>query len=247
MRSCFFFHNPKAGGTALREALARCFDASEVSPTVDFLPDVYGFEPEPGLQPGYRLYMGHYGYDHFRAVEDGHACVTNFRHPASRIASLYNYFRFSVGDAPEVRERPEYFAVRLAKSADFAGFVASDDPRVTTYTSNHHFRQLANSGWSLSHQRRLDDVRRLIDQMAWYYVCEYPELSARWARTALDLPDLMIEAANVTPRTGEPGADLARIAPETLGRIMSLNELDLAIYRHALDRFFQETARDGQA
>lgn len=240
MRSCFFFHNPKAGGTALREALSRYFAPREIAPCVDLTPEVYGPPEESVLTPGHRLYMGHYGYDLYRTVAEDHMLVTNFRHPAGRVLSLYNYFRQSVPDGPAMQSRPEYFAVRLARVASFDDFVASEDPRVITYTSNHHFRQLASSGWSLSVNRTFDDVCQLIDDMAWYYVCEYPVLSMRWARAALKAPDFAIGSANVTPAAPEVTADLLGISQETFSRILQINDLDLGIYAHGLARFFQE-------
>ena len=69
-----------------------------------------------------------------------------------------------------------------AKSANLEVFVSADDPRINVYVRNAHFRQLANSCWSLQEAKGFKDVCRFIDAMAWYYVCEYPELLLRWMR-----------------------------------------------------------------
>lgn len=184
--------------------------------------------------------MGHYGWRDFRAVASRHLPVTNFRHPAARILSLYNYFRLAVPDTPASRTRPEYFAVRLARAVDFPTFVASDDPRVLTYTRNHHVRQLANTGWSLHEPDDLEAVCEFIDRMPWYYVCEYPALSVRWGRIALQDPGFTVGAANVTPSGSAPSADALGMPERTFNRILALNELDLAIYVRALQRLLAE-------
>lgn len=240
MRDCFFFHNPKAGGTALRDALARYFPASRIAPNIDMIPEAHGLEAAPPLPKAYGYYAGHYGFDQFKTVAANHIQVTNFRHPATRIKSLYEYFRYSVPDSPELRDRPEFFAVRLARDCDFAGFVSNPDPRVMTYTSNHHFRQLANSGWSLTYSRSAAEIFRMIDEMAWYYVCEYPELSVRWAASALGAPDFAVDIANVTPTAANLSSNVLGLSPRTFGRLMEMNQLDLTIYAHAMGRFFSE-------
>jgi hypothetical protein len=127
---CFFLHNPKAGGTAIREQLAQRFGPNDTAPSVDLVPDIYSHIPPPNLERGYRFYAGHYGYAHYRALGGEHALITNFRHPATRVLSLYNYFRTSVENTAEVREAPQYHAVRFARQVGFDEFVASDDPRV---------------------------------------------------------------------------------------------------------------------
>ena len=242
MESCFFLHNPKAGGTAIREQLAQRFGPAETAPILDLVPDVYRRNPPPALPPGYRYYAGHYGYDHYRALGVAHPLITNFRHPAPRILSLYNYFRYSVAETAEVREAPEYHAVRLARSAGFDDFVASDDPRVATYVQDYHFRQLAGSGWSLEADASIAEVCELIDRLDWYYVCEHPLLSVLWGREALGIPSLAIPRANVTPGGGDLTAGLLGLSEASLSTLMKRNRRDLKIYAHALSRFFRVTA-----
>jgi hypothetical protein len=91
----FFFHNLKAGGTSLRFIIESRFQAEKRCPLIelnkvdhdDLCGDYARFR-------GYDLYAGHYGQDIFAAVNDDHSCITNFRHPATRLISLYNFFRF---------------------------------------------------------------------------------------------------------------------------------------------------------
>jgi len=240
MKPCFFFHNPKAGGTSLRSALSRYFSPDEVCPTSDITPDVYRIHAKTPL-PGYRLYMGHYGYDICRQVVRDHALITNFRHPAERIASLYKYFRYTVPDDETTRRDPTYYAVRQSRRVDFETFVLSRDPRITTYTSNHHFRQLANSGWSLGTSRSIDEVFDLIDDLTWFYMCEQPELSVRWARKALDAPDFDLPRENTSSAVAAPSAEVLQLSDRAYGYLMDINQSDVAIYSHAMLRFLRET------
>jgi hypothetical protein len=115
-------------------------------------------------------------------VRGDHALISNFRHPVARIFSLYEYFRLIVPETPAVMGEPAYHAVRLAKRSSLAEFVASDDPRITTYTADHHFRQLTKCGWTL--EAPSSAVETLVEQLDWLYVCEYPDISMRWGVTS---------------------------------------------------------------
>ncbi len=189
--------------------------------------------------------MGHYGYDICRRVVRDHALISNFRHPAERLASLYKYFRHTVPDDETSRRDPTYHAVRQSKIVDFETFILSADPRITTYTSNHHFRQLANSGWSLRTSRSIDDVFDLIDEMTWFYMCEHPELSVRWARRALDAPDFNLSRENTSSAAAAPSADVLGLSERAYAHLMEINQADVAIHSHAMRRFLTETMETG--
>jgi hypothetical protein len=45
---------------------------------------------------GAKYYSGHFGYSAYAAVNDGHKLVTSFRHPVTRIYSIYNYWKYNV-------------------------------------------------------------------------------------------------------------------------------------------------------
>src|ERR1700730_11586263 len=93
----FFFHNPKAGGTSLIRLLASRFPPEKHCPLIENTKVEHdGLSGDYGRFRGYDLYAGHYGRDIFSAVNDGHAWTTNFRHPVTRLISLYNFFRFIV-------------------------------------------------------------------------------------------------------------------------------------------------------
>jgi hypothetical protein len=236
----FFFHNPKAGGTSLIRTLESRFPPEKRCPIIentevehnDLSGDYAHFR-------GYDLYAGHYGYDIFAAVSEGHACLTNFRHPVTRLISLYNFFRCVVDLPDEELRKERFYAVRFAKSVSFEKFISSEDPRIDVYLRNWHFRQLANSCWSLGMTKGLDDVCRFIEAMPCYYVCEYSEISILWMRRALNWNLDQLPQENVT---GEKAAiSFSRLDEQTHQVICQKNKLDFAIYRYAVDRLLNQS------
>ena len=89
--------------------------------------------------------------------------------------------------------------------------------------------------------RNLEDVIDLIDQMTWFYMCEFPDLSVRWARKALDAPDFTLPRENVSSSSASPSADVLHLSEAAYSSLLDMNQADLAIYSHALERFLTET------
>lgn len=242
----FFFHNPKAGGASLRRILESRFPAQKWSPLVENTKvehDELG--GDYARFRGYDVYAGHYGYDIFAAVNDGHARITNFRHPATRLISLYNFFRFSVILPDEELRTDRFYAVLFAKSVSFERFVSADDPRVDVYVRNWHFRQLSNSCWSLAITKKFDEVRRFIDAMRWFYICEYPELSARWLGRSLNWDLDRLPRENVTGEKDGQTISLSALDERTYSMICKKNDLDFAIYQYAVDRLLSHSHLPG--
>lgn len=234
----FFFHNPKAGGYSLRRVFETHFRTEKQCPMIEN--DKVGHERLRGEYAqfrGYDYYAGHYGHDIFEAVNDGHSCVTNFRNPISRLISLYNYFKFNVNLSEEELRTERFRAVAFAKSVSFAEFVSSNDPNVDVYVRNAHFRQLANSCWSPATTKELDDVYWFVDEMPWYYVCEYPEMSIAWLRRAFGWNPGHIPRENVTRAQSDQAANLATLGHRIQKVILGKNDLDFALYRFAVRRF----------
>jgi hypothetical protein len=229
MNKLFFFHLPKAGGTSLSAALAANFDTSRVAPIIEN--DIHGHLDNAGnYKPfaGYDFYSGHYGLDIFDALADGHLSVSNFRHPVERVYSLFRYFRGIEVDETTLNQR-HYAAVKAAKSSSLEGFVTSKDEVVRTYTSNQQARQLTGSPWDLQTDISTAAAHSAIDQMSCFYVCEYPEPSQEWFKDVLGVQ--AIPRLNVTsaPRR-DPEISVSSAA------IIERNELDLALYEHAVSR-----------
>jgi Sulfotransferase family len=233
----FFFHNPKAGGYSLRRVFERHFRSDKQCPIIEN--DKVEHERLRGEYAPFRYdyYAGHYGHDIFNAVNEGHRCVTNFRNPLARLVSLYNFFRFKVKLSEEELRSEQFRAVAVAKSVSFEEFVSSNDPDIDVYVRNAHFRQLANSCWSLEATKEFDELCRFVDEMPWYYVCEYPEMSIAWFRRAFHWKLEQLPRENVTQAQGDQAADLSKLDDRTQKVIFMKNDLDFALYRYAVGRF----------
>jgi hypothetical protein len=240
----FFFHNPKAGGISLREILWHRFGQDRICPPLDVQDPHLRQVVADGYRTvqGFDLYMGHFGYDMFRAVESGHAAITNFRHPAARLTSLYNFFRITVQLTPEQLATPTHAAVRMAKTGSFEDFVLCDDPMVAMYTSDFHFRQLANSPWSMAVTRSMGEVVDMIEAMPWFYVCEFPEASYLWARSAFGWRFDQVRRENITKAGDSEAISVLSISDSLYQRMMARNARDLALYRMAIDRLMSATS-----
>jgi hypothetical protein len=234
----FFFHNPKAGGYSLRTVFESYFRTEKQCPIIEN--DGVGHELLRGEYAhfrGYDYYAGHYGRDIFMAVNEGHRCVTNFRSPLARLVSLYNYFRFKVKLSEEELRSERFRAVAVAKSVSFEEFISTSDPNVEVYVRNAHFRQLANSCWTLETTKNLEDICRFVDEMPWYYVCEYPKMSMAWFRRAFHWNPNQLPRENVTQAHSSQAVDLAHLDHRIQKVIFMKNDLDCALYRYALGRF----------
>src|ERR1700759_1567702 len=238
----FFFHNPKAGGVSLRAIFEGHFCTAKMCPIIEN--DKIGHERLRGEYAcfrGYDYYAGHYGHDIFQIVNHGHACVTNFRDPVDRLVSLYNYFKFNVNLSQEELATERFRAVALAKSVSFEEFVSSDDPNVEVYLRNAHFRQLTDSCWTLETTKKFEEACRFVDEMRWYYVCEYPRLSVAWLRRAFGREFNQIPRANVTLVKSDQPTNLAPLDDRIRKLILAKNSLDFALYRYALRRLLAQS------
>jgi hypothetical protein len=233
-KKIFFFHNPKAGGTSIRHAIEEHYPDLNRAPLIENdIGDHARLAGQYAEFAGSEYYAGHYGRDVFDAVNDGHICITNFRHPVVRLLSLYNYFRYSVKLGADQLAEDRFYAVALARAVHFSDFLADNDPRVTVYTCNQHFRQLTNSPWSLSKNHDLHSAIKFIDQMRWYYVCEHPELSMLWFQLAIGIP--AISRRNVTG----VAATSDMLDGATVRLLIRRNALDMQLYEYAVNRLLK--------
>jgi hypothetical protein len=239
----FFFHNPKAGGSSVTTVLMGRTDPHQSCPLIEN--DKVQHETLAGDYKrfcGFSVYAGHYGRDIYNAVSAGHLPITNFRHPGSRLISLYNYFRHNVQLSEEMLREDRFFAVFCAKTVGFAEFISSDDPRLAVYTQNAHFRQLTNSCWSMDITNRLEDAYRFIDSMPWYYVCEYPQLSLFWARRAFSWDMNRMPIENVTRDQGSDVLSLSSLNEESYRSLYTKNRFDFDLYQYAVARLLLRTS-----
>lgn len=181
---------------------------------------------------GYDLYAGHYGYDVYRKLADGHSLVTNFRDPVKRVYSLYRYWRHSVPlDSLSNLNHNDREVIRLAHILSFSEFIRADSYDLRLYISNFHFRQIYRSGWDRSSAGLLPRwvVKRRIAKMPWFYVAEMPEVSALLLRHCFpQLNETVIPWVN---RSGGESEIMGRLDAQYL---VSLNILDYEIYSFAV-------------
>lgn len=238
VRTLFFLHNPKAGGTSVEDALRALFRPERCCPRIEN--DATEHAERAGRYTGFRgydFYAGHYGFDIYRAVGAGMPAATNFRWPVDRVVSVYRYFRHMVELTEQQAADPRFRAVRLAKTLCLDDFVTCDDPTVVLHTRDHHFRQLTGSGWSMACDRDVAAAKNLIDQMAWFYVCEHPHESLAWAEAVFVGEVPAIKKLNVTQANG---AVEAALGGQACRQLISQNQRDIALYQYALARLIAE-------
>lgn len=227
-----FLHCPKAGGTAVAAALAALFPPEEVAPQIEMEP----WSPDPELPERVRDYgyaSGHFGWSH-RSGD----VVTNFRRPVARMVSLYDYWRSY--DLAAVKGLPES-GPQLARELAFAEFVRSDHPKLSLFIDDFHTRQLLDSGWTprLLTPSDVETVKRRIDAMRWFYVCEESRRSEAWFHAVFGPGGIARANETPGPRTAPD--------PEDEDVILQRNQADLAIWTHARARLqrIQTAVRTG--
>ena len=238
----FFFHNPKAAGSSIIQAVSELFSASQRCGNIEN--NVTQHSKNSGEYESFRgfdFYCGHYGVDVFKAVNSGHATITNFRHPFTRIASLYNYFRYEINLSEEQLQTDTFFAVNAAKTLTFDEFVRSSHPLIEIYIQDHHFRQLTGSGWSLELHGTIKDALELVNSMAWFYVAEHPELSMNWGRKVLMLTNSVLPSINVTTVNKNGLIKVSNLEHTVLKILADKCHNDLIIYYHAASLLTKRT------
>ncbi len=235
----FFLHNPKAGGSSLQKIFRESLGAQSIAPVFSNAPNDHRENKSSMHQHrGYDFYAGHYGYDAFELLGDGHILVTNFRDPVARVVSIYRYWRNNITPAAlgELQRtgnmHPRDVAVvRYAHELEFGDFIRSDDPDLLLYISNFHFRQLHHSPWEASEIRRWHvwRVKWRITQMPWFYVAEMPMLSMLLLGQAF--PELVsIEIPNENLSLG----DRIALSSADVEHLVRMNRFDYEIYHHAI-------------
>lgn len=239
-KSLFFFHNPKAGGTSVVDTLGGLFPSKRCCPRIENDATEHAERAgQYGAFRGYDFYAGHYGFDIYDAVGDGMPTATNFRWPIDRIVSVYRYFRHVVELSDEQARDPRFRAVCMAKTLCLDDFVTCDDPIVVLHTHDHHFRQLTGSGWSPVYEQDVSAARRLIDRMAWFYVCEHPYESLAWADEVFAGQVSALQRLNVT---GASDPAEAGLSAKAFRQLTAQNEKDIGLYQYALGRLLAEVA-----
>lgn len=229
----FFLHNPKGGGSSLRELFSSRFEPGEIAPVFCNAPNEHRAQIGAIRQwRGFKFYAGHYGHDVYEQIGAGHRLITNFRDPVERIVSMYRYWRNNVRleDVSDLLPGDAEF-VKLAHNLAFSNFIRSDNPHLQLYLSNFHFRQLRKSGWEHADPGLSDliIVKRRISRMPWFYVAETGQLSLSLLRRAF--PDL-VDAE--LPRENVSRGDRLSLDAADVDLLVQRNRYDYAIFGHAL-------------
>ena len=234
-KKIFFFHLPKAGGTSIARAIRAASDPRWHAPY--FANNTNQYRALNGCYDeykGYDIYLGHCCREIYEEVNNGHRYLINFRHPVSRIVSLYNYFRQDerLEDKGGALSEMNLFCAHAARSKDFFDFISMDHPYVRTWMSDFQFFQLTSNPWIRgSAAVSVEDAFAFIDGALGLFICEYSRLSALRLATLLNLDSVPYE--NTTfDRVGSLG--LEDVSEEAVDLIMSLNPRDTAIYDYAV-------------
>lgn len=229
MEPLVFLHNPKAGGTAVADLLRSAFGPGQVAPLRETSPH----ERDPAGWANLRqcrFVAGHFGYEVVEHHFPGHGTITNFRHPVSRVASLYDYWR-SVAVSPTL---PNPNGPAYASRLSFSEFIRDPSPFLGLYLEDFHTRQLVASGWlpATLGEPELERARGRIRALRWFYVCEREQDSLAWLaavypRLAAGRPLARVNVTTALHRTVPTAADTEVIA--------SRNRHDLAVYEFAAD------------
>ncbi|MDO9414014.1 MAG: hypothetical protein Q7T81_15700 [Pseudolabrys sp.] len=233
-------HCPKAAGTSVSTYLGAFFKNKTDLPAASFRLS------DESKWPNYKAFdfiHGHCGYDLVRYLGAEFQCVTSFRHPVARLASLYNFWRNDTIEsqvAEVVSEKnppPHKIAQHLAHELSFSEWVASDENAVTMYTRNAHTRQILRNWWTPKDLSWFDMeiVKHRIRKMPWFYIAELQADSMRLLDVAfgkaITKPDLGRE--NVTTYARKPQTSPTAKDAEVIARY---NAADILIYNYALKR-----------
>lgn len=129
-----FLHLPRTGGTALHEALSARHAPDEICPV-----RMNRLEEMPTEDfARYRLFSGHYRFEHLALMPAPRLAVTVLREPRARIVSLWRHWR---RHWPKLAEGNE--GLRLAQGLDLRDFLRSTHREVLEAFDNAMARQLA--------------------------------------------------------------------------------------------------------
>jgi len=129
-----FLHVPRTGGTALHEALSARTAPGEICPArMNRLEEV---PPEQLVR--YRLFSGHYRFEHLALLPEPRLAVTLLREPRARVVSLHRHWR---RHWPELAR--DNAGLRLAQSHGLRDFLRSGHLEVLEAFDNAMARQLA--------------------------------------------------------------------------------------------------------
>lgn len=233
----FFLHNPKAGGTSITTLLTAAIGAENAASSDASLPID---RKQWKHWSKHDFIYGHCGYELFKSAGRNYFLITNFRHPVSRIVSLYDFWRNNIGPDDVIdeylkMESPPDTAVApyLARTLSFSDFIRRRDVAVSVYIRNWHARQLLRTPWEYWRPNWLDRwrLRRRIEALHWFYICEEPAPSTAWF--AQQFPSLEGRSLTTENPTEYSGSSRTVPSKDDIEVILRDNRLDVEAYNLA--------------
>lgn len=139
LKNIVFVHVPKAGGSSVRNFIARQVDRADIFPESE-LHHFPRYERLETRSP--QLFMSHLGFEFVRAAQADSLVL--MRHPIERLLSLYSYSQHPGGNVPVISP-----AITSGKSV--LDFFTSDHPAIRMNIDNAQTWQIA-SGYSARHR-----------------------------------------------------------------------------------------------
>lgn len=231
-RKFFFIHNPKAGGSAIRNLILNISNDKKICPTFSNSPNSNDYSIDKIEKYSvFDLFFGHWGYDVFEKIGNDGILITNFRNPVDRIFSLYRYWRNNVNlDDLNHLDKKDYMCVEFAKKNNFSEFIRIDMKELNLYIQNFHCRQLHSNGWNFIKfdEIIIEKIKYRIEKMNWFYITENPVFSMFLFRKEFpQFQQTSLLQENVS------NGQYEKISDEDVSYLMSLNYWDYEIYTYA--------------
>lgn len=140
-----FFHLFKCGGTSVIHRLRRSLPRGRFLHVRDPRAFAATLAADPAEARRYRAVAGHLDIGLLAERFPDARWATLLRDPVDRMLSQYHHFRRAAETPGDTGSEGHHFRAAFCADNDLAGFVASEDPRITVYTRNFMARKLA--GW----------------------------------------------------------------------------------------------------
>ena len=242
-RRILFLHIPRSGGTSLHTYMKTLFSTERTLRDITVNKIFVAHPEELKAQDLSALrdmdYIhGHFGYNFVDRLGEKFDVIANFRHPATRIASMYFFWKNNFPD-DYVPDEPGENGPALAKSMNFSEFIRHDSHFIRCLMNDAASRQLLSypDPFSSLTPQDLATAKARVDSLSYFYVVEFPELSEMYFEKAFGFR-AQIPNLNASYRDDK---QKNRIGQEDLELILESNRFDLEIYLHALTRLFYST------
>jgi hypothetical protein len=233
-----FLHIPKTAGTTLSHMIVRRFRREQIFhvrnpkfPKGPVYSENYGtveaFQALPETErAGFRCILGHFHYGLHRWIPGPAVYVTMVRDPIERLLSQLSQYNKMIRNS-EIASQGQVSLQEYLRVAPAAA-------------ENHHARFLLGvDDYDVldAAERRSLVLTALRERFLWVGVQEQFDESVVLLHRKLGWTPLPFGRLNVSPDRTR----LEDYPPETISRLRSINQLDLAVHEYAVDRLLSET------